>query len=146
VLVVVAVLAFDRVRVDDPVGALSVHLVNGLWGTLCVGLFASADFSNGSALLANGRGALIASQLTGMVAVAMFTLVGSTLAWFAIKALMGIRVTEEEETEGLDVGEHGNAAYPDFGTVGVFGHGSHGETAHAATARVALTAPVRGGN
>jgi Amt family ammonium transporter len=126
VLVVLSVLMFDRVRVDDPVGALSVHLVNGMWGTLCVGLFASADYSNGAALLEGGRGALITSQLTGIAAVGVFTFIASITAWLVIKAFMGVRVSEEEEREGLDVGEHGNSAYPDFSTVGVFGHGSAG--------------------
>jgi len=124
VLVVFAVIFFDRVRVDDPVGALSVHLVNGMWGTLAVGLFASAEYSNGAALLENGRGALIMAQLTGIGAVAVFTFLAAIASWLVIKAVMGIRVTEEEEFDGLDVGEHGNSAYPDFGTVGVHGHGS----------------------
>ncbi|HYB99228.1 MAG TPA: ammonium transporter [Candidatus Limnocylindrales bacterium] len=114
VLVVYAVLFFDKARIDDPVGALSVHLVNGVWGTLCVGLFASPDYSNGAALLENGRMALITAQLTGIVSVAIFTLVASFASWFAIKAIMGIRVSAEEEIEGLDAGEHGLSAYPDF--------------------------------
>ncbi len=122
VLVVVAVLFFDRVRVDDPVGALSVHLVNGMWGTLAVGLFASGEY--GADLLEGGRGALITAQLIGIVAVGAFTFFLSLAGWLVVKAFMGIRVSEEEEREGLDVGEHGNSAYPDFSTVGVFGHGA----------------------
>jgi Amt family ammonium transporter len=129
VLVVMAVLFFDKIRVDDPVGALSVHLVNGMWGTLCVGLFASAEYSNGAALLEPGRAALITSQLIGIVAVGAFTIVGAGAGWMLIKMVMGIRVAEDEEREGLDVGEHGNSAYPDFSTVGVFGHGSAPSTA-----------------
>jgi Amt family ammonium transporter len=121
VLVVLAVLFFDSVKVDDPVGALSVHLVNGVWGTLCVGLFASADHSNGAALLEGGRGALIMSQLTGIAAVGAFTFVVSAACWFVLKATLGIRVSEEEEFEGLDIGEHGMSGYPDFGTVTHFG-------------------------
>ena len=121
ILVVLAVLAFDALKLDDPVGALSVHLVNGIWGTLCVGLFASADYSNGAALLENGRGALITAQLIGIVAVGGFTFTLSMALWFIIKAIMGIRVTAEEEMEGLDMGEHGLSAYPDFGTVTHFG-------------------------
>lgn len=119
VLVVVSVLFFDKIKVDDPVGALSVHLVNGIWGTLCVGLFASGDYSNGADLLEGGRAALITSQLIGIAAVGAFTMVASLAAWFAIKAIMGIRVTEEEEFDGLDHGEHGLHAYPDFQSVSV---------------------------
>jgi Amt family ammonium transporter len=124
VLVVLAVLAFDSLKLDDPVGALSVHLVNGVWGTLCVGLFASADYSNGAALLENGRTALIVAQLTGIASVAVFTFGASLIVWTILKVTMGIRVTPEEEMEGLDVGEHGLSAYPDFQTVSIFG-GSH---------------------
>ncbi len=121
VLVVLAVLTFDSLKIDDPVGALSVHLVNGIWGTLCVGLFASADFSNGAALLENGRGALIIAQLTGIAAVGGFTFIVAAAIWLVLKATMGIRVTAEEEMEGLDVGEHGLSAYPDFQGVSHFG-------------------------
>lgn len=121
VLVVLAVLAFDRLKLDDPVGALSVHLVNGIWGTLCVGLFASADYSNGAALLENGRMSLVVSQLTGIAAVGAFTFIASSAAWLAIRAAMGIRVSPEEELEGLDHGEHGLSAYPDFQAVSFFG-------------------------
>jgi Amt family ammonium transporter len=121
VLVVLSVLAFDAIKIDDPVGALSVHLVNGAWGTLCVGLFASADYSNGAALLEGGRTALILSQLTGIAAVGAFTFSLSLAVWFVIKLAMGVRVTPEEEMEGLDVGEHGLSAYPDFQSVSHFG-------------------------
>lgn len=128
VLVVLAVLTFDKLKLDDPVGALSVHLVNGIWGTLCVGLFASPDFSNGAALLENGRAALIIAQLTGIASVAIFTFGVSLVVWYILKATMGIRVTAEEEMEGLDVGEHGLTAYPDFQGVSIFG-GSHSSSA-----------------
>jgi Amt family ammonium transporter len=111
-LVVFAVLFFDSVRVDDPVGAISVHLVNGVWGTLAVGLFASPEF--GADLLANGRGALIIAQLIGIAAVGAFTFAVSIAVWMAIKATYGLRVSPEEEMEGLDYGEHGMQAYPDF--------------------------------
>lgn len=124
VIVVLAVLAFDSMKIDDPVGALSVHLVNGIWGTLCVGLFASADYSNGAALLANGRPALIMAQLTGIASIGAFTFVMSLMSWLLIKAVMGVRVSAEEEMEGLDLGEHGLSAYPDFAPAAHFGlHG-----------------------
>ena len=119
ILVVLAVIFFDKMKIDDPVGALSVHLVNGTFGTLCVGLFASPDYSNGAALLENGRGALITAQLTGIAAVGVFTFVVSFAVWMAIKAMMVLRVTPEEEFDGLDHGEHGLSAYPDFQGVSV---------------------------
>jgi Amt family ammonium transporter len=111
-LVVGAVLFFDRLHIDDPVGALSVHLVNGIWGTLCVGLF--ADSALAGDLLEGGRGALLYSQVVGIVGVGVFTFLASAIVWIALKATLGLRVGEEEELEGLDYGEHGNHAYPDF--------------------------------
>lgn len=117
VLVVFAVLAFDRAKIDDPVGALSVHLVCGVFGTVALGLFAQDQFvpdTTGNGLLFGGGGKLLLAQLTGVVAVGAFTLIASLLAWAAIRAIMGIRVSAEEEMEGLDLGEHGNEAYPDF--------------------------------
>ena len=87
-------------KVDDPVGAVSVHLVCGIWGTLAVGIF-SADHS-------------FVVQLIGVVAYGVFTVICSLILFFAIKAIMGLRVSEEEELIGLDLGEHGMSAYPDF--------------------------------
>ncbi|MCI0485626.1 MAG: ammonium transporter [Blastocatellia bacterium] len=110
VLVVFAVLFFDRtVKVDDPVGALSVHLVNGVWGTLSVGLFASEG-----GLFFGGGFAKTLSQLIGIVAICALTVAGSSLVWFLLKVTLGIRVGAEEELEGLDTGEHGMQAYPGF--------------------------------
>jgi Amt family ammonium transporter len=117
-LVVVAVLAFDRMKIDDPVGAISVHLVNGVWGTLAVGLFADASVApvTGPAdgLFFGGGVGPLGTQALGIVAVGACTLLVSFAAWGAVKAVMGLRVTAEEEMEGLDIGEHGNVAYPDF--------------------------------
>ena len=113
VLVVYAVLFFDKIKVDDPVGALSVHLVNGVWGTLAVGLFA-ADIGGVKGLLYGGGTAQLFSQIKGIVAVAVYVVVVSLICWAIIKAVMGLRVSEEEEHEGLDMGEHGIQAYPDF--------------------------------
>ena len=115
VFVVFGVLLFDRLRIDDPVGALSVHLVNGVWGTLCVGLFANPDLA--ADLLKSGRGALIQAQLIGIGSVAAYTFIASLGFWLLIKAILGLRVSAEEELEGLDVGEHGNQAYADFQSV-----------------------------
>jgi Amt family ammonium transporter len=116
-LVVFAVLFFDKVRVDDPVGALSVHLVNGIWGTLAVGLFGQASILPNTVkdgLFFGGGWSPVMTQLTGVVAVGAFTFVIAALAWLLIKYTIGLRVSPEEETEGLDIGEHGNEAYPDF--------------------------------
>ncbi|HRR34253.1 MAG TPA: ammonium transporter [Kiritimatiellia bacterium] len=116
IIVVLSVLFFDRMRIDDPVGALSVHLVNGIWGTLALGLFYDDAIAANVAGLATGlgRAAQFAQQLKGVVLVGLFTVIGSTIIWLVVKALMGLRVTREEELGGLDIGEHGNEAYPDF--------------------------------
>ena len=113
-----AVLFFDRVKVDDPVGAVSVHLVNGVWGTLALGLFYDNDVATNIAALATGlsRFEQTLVQLKGILAVGGFTVTLSLAFWYAIKLTMGLRVSEEEEVEGLDLGEHGNSAYPDFAT------------------------------
>jgi Amt family ammonium transporter len=118
-LVVLAVLFFDRVKVDDPVGAVSVHLVNGVWGTLAVGLFANPAVSPAASvvkpgLFMGGGMTQLLPQIYGVAAVGAFVLTVSMLVFMAIKATMGLRVSAEEELEGLDVGEHGNVAYPDF--------------------------------
>jgi Amt family ammonium transporter len=109
VLVVYAVLFFDNVKVDDPVGALSVHLVNGVFGTLAVGLFAN----DGGLFLGGGFGKTI-TQLIGIGTVGATTFVLSLVCWYALKATVGIRVSASEEVEGLDVGEHGMEAYAGF--------------------------------
>jgi Amt family ammonium transporter len=118
VLVVLGVLAFDRVKVDDPVGAVSVHLLNGVWGTLALGLFYDNDVATNIAALATGLSRFDQTlvQLKGILAVGAFTATVSLGLWYAIKLTMGVRVSEEEEVEGLDLGEHGNSAYPDFAT------------------------------
>jgi Amt family ammonium transporter len=117
VLVVFAVLFFDKVKLDDPVGALSVHLVCGVFGTICVGLFADGSImpnTTGDGLLFGGGTTLLMAQLLGVAAAGVYTMAISLAFWGAIKAIMGLRVTPEEEIEGLDIGEHGNNAYPDF--------------------------------
>lgn len=105
VIVVFSVLALDRLKIDDPVGAISVHLVCGIWGTLAVGIFGAL-----------AGGAQIVAQLKGIVAVGMFTFVFAFGLFFIIKKTLGLRVSADEEREGLDIGEHGNEAYPDFAT------------------------------
>jgi len=111
VLVVFAVLTFDKLKLDDPVGALSVHLVNGVWGTLAVGLFATDG-----GLFYGGGATLLLTQIKGVLAVGAFTLVASAVIWYALKATIGIRVSPEEERDGLDVGEHGMQAYTGLGS------------------------------
>ena len=113
-IVVCAVKFCDTVKIDDPVGAIPVHLFNGVFGTICVGLFA-VDKITGAATgngLFNGGGAtLLIAQIQGVLAVGAYTLVGSFIFWYAIKADFGLRVGKEEEEEGLDIGEHGQGAY-----------------------------------
>src|SRR3972149_1244962 len=113
VLVVYAVIFFDKIKVDDPVGALSVHLVNGVWGTFSLGLFA-ADIGGIKGLFYGGGTAQLFAQIKGIVAVGVYVVVVSLICWSVIKAVMGLRVGAEEESEGLDIGEHGMQAYPDF--------------------------------
>ncbi len=99
-LVVFAIVGFDKLRIDDPVGALSVHGVVGLWGLLAVPL-TNADVS-------------LAAQLIGALTIFAWVFASSALVWFLLKATVGIRVSEEEEYEGLDIGECGMEAYPEF--------------------------------
>jgi Amt family ammonium transporter len=119
VLVVLSVIFFDRIQVDDPVGAVSVHMTNGVWGTLSLGLFAdpavcpAASVAKPGLFLGGGAEQLV-SQLTGVAAVGAFVLVASMIGWTIVKGIVGLRVSAEEEIEGLDLGEHGNLAYPDF--------------------------------
>ena len=117
VLVVFAVLMFDHLRLDDPVGALSVHLVNGVFGTICVGLFAQDKITGtatGNGLFYGGGFTLLKSQLITVAATGLFVFVTAITVWAIIRAVIGIRVSREEELRGLDIGEHGNEAYAGF--------------------------------
>ncbi len=113
IIVVPAVLLFDRLKIDDPVGALSVHLVNGIWGTISVGLFATSTAPGGGAdgLFYGGGFASLQAQLIGIVAVGAFTFAVSFVAWSLIKATLGIRVERDDEIRGLDLSEMGTEAY-----------------------------------
>lgn len=116
-IVVPAVSFFDKRKIDDPVGALSVHLANGIWGTLAVGLFASADApgvgeSGAAGLFFGGGFGSLLTQLIGTVAVAAFTFTFMLVTWLAIKAMVGLRVSAQEEADGLDISEMGMEAYP----------------------------------
>ncbi|HEX4997891.1 MAG TPA: ammonium transporter [Terriglobia bacterium] len=118
-LVVFAVMFFDRIHIDDPVGATSVHLVNGIFGTLAVGLFADPTVTPAAAvvkpgLLLGGGMTQFLPQLYGVLATGAYVFPVSIVTLFVLKQVVGLRVTPEEEMEGLDIGEHGNVAYPDF--------------------------------
>ena len=120
ILVVFAVGFFDKMKIDDPVGATSVHLGCGIFGTICVGLFAQegvTSLSTTNGLLYGGGFRVLGVQLLGIVAIGAFTFVSSGLVWLVLKKTIGIRVSREEEIQGLDIGEHGNVAYPDFALV-----------------------------
>jgi Amt family ammonium transporter len=144
VLVVLAVLAFDKIKLDDPVGALSVHLVNGIWGTLSLGVFYDTQIATDVAALATGLSPLAQAmvQLEGIFYVGVFTLSASLVCWYVIKLALGLRVSPEEEIEGLDIGEHGSSAYPDFALHGssLIGMPPTAASLHTAGARAAVRA------
>lgn len=117
VLVVFAVLFFDKMHIDDPVGALAVHLVNGTFGVLAVGLFAQDGITGaatGNGLFFGGGFKLLGAQFAGVLGVGAFTFIVSMIVWSIIKAVFGLRVSREEEIRGLDLGEHGMEAYAGF--------------------------------
>ncbi|MEM6257541.1 MAG: ammonium transporter [Planctomycetota bacterium] len=103
VLVYFSVLGLDKLKIDDPVGAVSVHLTCGIWGTLVVGIL--GDSAGGTQLTA---------QIIGIIACGVATVILAAIGFIALKFTLGIRVSEAEELEGLDLGEHDMAAYPDF--------------------------------
>jgi Amt family ammonium transporter len=100
VIVVFSILALDKLKIDDPVGAISVHGVVGLWGLLAVPL--------------TNSGATFMGQIVGALTIFVWVFAASFITWFVIKMLMGIRVSEEEEYEGSDISECGIEAYPEF--------------------------------
>ena len=100
ILVYIAVQFFDKLKIDDPVGALSVHLVNGIWGTIAVAIF-------------NPEVTMVA-QIKGIVVIGLFTFVSSYIVWYLLKVAVGIRVDDEVEYDGLDQHEAGIEAYPEF--------------------------------
>ena len=96
VIVVFSIVFFDKIKIDDPVGAISVHGVCGIWGTVAVGIFGGAN---------------LMSQIIGVIGVYAFAFIFSYVLFLLIKMTMGVRVSEEEESSGLDIGEHGQEAY-----------------------------------
>ncbi|WP_339624912.1 ammonium transporter [uncultured Winogradskyella sp.] len=103
VFIVFGIALIDKLKLDDPVGAIAVHLICGLWGTLAVGIFGKLAGWN-----------QFTSQLIGIGSYALICIVSSFIIIFTLKKTMGIRVSELEELEGLDIHEHGMSAYPDF--------------------------------
>jgi len=126
IIVVFSVTFFDKIKIDDPVGATSVHLVCGIWGTLAVGLFSvgpggypwlvdlAGEPVGPHGLFSGGGLATLIAQIIGILSVGGFTVLLSTIFWLVLKAISGLRVSAEEEFEGLDIGEHGMEAYNGF--------------------------------
>jgi Amt family ammonium transporter len=104
IIVVFSVIFFDRIKVDDPVGAISVHGVNGAWGTLAAGIFNMGGTS----------AKIIGVQILGIVSCFIWTFVTAFILFKIIDKITGLRISPEEEAEGLDMSEHGGIAYPDF--------------------------------
>lgn len=122
ILIVVAVEFVDiKLKIDDPVGAFSVHGVNGMWGGLAVGLFATGNGQNGITGLFYGGGfAQLGKQALGIVTIVAWTVVCMIIVFTIIKKTVGLRVTKDEEMKGLDICEHGLiSAYADFMPIGV---------------------------
>ena len=115
VIVVFSVLAFDKVKIDDPVGAISVHGTCGIWGTLSIGLFAKYDDAflgrEDAGLIYGGGFDQLAMQFVMVVIVIAWVGITSFILFGALKATLGLRVSEEEEVTGLDVAEHGSSGY-----------------------------------
>jgi Amt family ammonium transporter len=113
IIVVFSVIFFDRIRIDDPVGAVSVHGVCGAFGTLAVGLFSATEVDGvvKKGLFYGGGADQLVSQLIGVVSIAAFVLITTTILFSVLKATVGLRVGEQEEREGLDTHEHGVPGY-----------------------------------
>ena len=116
ILVVYATLLLDKLHLDDPVSATAVHLVNGVFGTLSVGLFAQEGIIGNevNGLFFGGGFRQLGVQALGVVTVGAFIFATTALTWLVLKKTVGLRVPLKEELAGLDLGEHGNEAYPEF--------------------------------
>ena len=101
-IVVFGVSFFDKLKLDDPVGALSVHLLNGIWGTLAVGIFAASE------------SVTLMGQIKGIFVIGIFAFCSSYIVLFLINKVMPLRASNDDELEGLDVNECGLEAYPEF--------------------------------
>ena len=100
VIVVFSIVFMDKMKIDDPVGAISVHGTVGMWGLLAVCL--------------TNSDATLGAQLLGLVTIFVFVFISALITWLIVKVIMGLRVSEEEEMEGVDIGECGLEAYPEF--------------------------------
>jgi Amt family ammonium transporter len=118
ILVVLSVYFLDTIKIDDPVGAISVHLVNGIWGTLAVGLFSNPEIANkdnfSGGLFITGSISQLAIQILGILTVGIIISTLSIAFWYLLKNIFGLRVSKEEELLGLDIAEHGMEAYNGF--------------------------------
>jgi Amt family ammonium transporter len=115
ILVVAGTLFLDKVRIDDPVGAVPVHMMNGIWGTVAVGLFGHKALGLARDGLFHGGGfAQVGVQFLGVLAVVGFVGVSMMVVFKTIDAIFGLRVSREEELKGLDISEHEMEAYADF--------------------------------
>lgn len=115
VIVVFSVEAIDKIlRIDDPVGAVSVHGVCGAWGTIAVGFFAQESYGGTNGLLFGGGASLLITQIIGVVSVFAWSFIGGLVLFVTVKKLFGLRVTDEEQIKGLDIGEHGMESYGGF--------------------------------
>ena len=95
---VISILFFDKIRIDDPVGAISVHGICGIWGTVAVGIFSFGDHN-------------VLTQFIGTMAIGAFAFVVSFILFLLLKLTLGVRVSPEDEAQGLDISEHGAHAY-----------------------------------
>ena len=115
VIVTLGVLLFDRIRVDDPVGAVAVHGMNGIWGTLAVGLWGQKTLGVANDGLFIGGGIKqLGIQFAGAIICSLFAIAAMGIIFYLIKKTIGLRVSKDEEIRGLDIGEHGNEAYGGF--------------------------------
>jgi Amt family ammonium transporter len=115
VVVVYGVVLLDKIKVDDPVGAVPVHGMNGIWGTIAVGLFGHESLGLARDGLFHGGGfTQLGIQVMGTLAVTLFVIVAMGTVFFIIKKTIGLRVSREEELRGLDIGEHGMESYAGF--------------------------------
>ena len=147
ILVVVAVEVLDlKLHIDDPVGAVGVHLVNGVWGTLAVGLLANPEAPAGlNGLFYTGSAVLLGKQTVGILAILAWTAVTMTITFLIIKKTVGLRVSAEEEIKGLDSTEHGlPSAYADFvPAVESLDYGYEGAVAVSGEVPMAEAVPVK---
>jgi Amt family ammonium transporter len=115
VIVVLGVVLLDRLRIDDPVGAVPVHGLNGVWGTLAIGIFGREALGLANEGLIYGGGlSQLGIQALGVTAVVVFILAGMGGVFFLLDRTIGLRVSREEELKGLDIGEHGLESYAGF--------------------------------